>query len=371
MTQQPGKVLVVDDTPDNLDMLMMLLETQGYQVFQAKNGKRAIEVAHQERPDMVLLDVMMPGIDGFETCQRLKESEVTKHIPVIFMTALSDTEHKIKGFQIGAVDYISKPFQHQEVLARVKTHVTFYQQRKEIEALREQDRIYYENLSQVKDELMRTASHDLKSPLGNIMTSIFLLQDHISADDEQGIMLIETVQRGTDRMLNLITELLDVARIEAGYDLNQSSVNICNLLRQMTQEHMATANEKQIALTCQCDHSDLTLNIDETLVSRALQNLISNAVKYTPNDGQVTVTAHTTDHKVELKVIDTGLGIPEDALPQLFDKFYRVSTDRHLKESGTGLGLNIVQTIVEQHGGTIQVESKLGEGSTFTIALPR
>ncbi len=371
MTPQPGKVLIVDDMPDNLNILMIFLKTQGYQVFQSKNGEKALEIAYQERPDIILLDVMMPGIDGFETCRRLKESEITKHIPVIFMTALSDTEHKIKGFEIGAVDYIGKPFQYQEVLARVKTHVTFYQQRKEIEALREQDRIYYENLSQVKDELMRTASHDLKSPLGNIMTSIFLLQDHISTDDEQGQLLIQTVQRGADRMLNLITELLDVARIEAGYDLNQSDVNICYLLQQMIQEHRATAGEKQITLTCQCEQTDITLHIDEPLMSRALQNLISNAVKYTPEGGQVTVIAHTTDDNVELKVIDTGLGIPEDALPQLFDKFYRVNNARHLKENGTGLGLNIVQTIVEQHAGTIQVESILGEGSTFTIALPK
>lgn len=365
-----GMVLVVDDVPDNLDMLFIVLNTAGYNVEVARNGEAAIEIAQNVSPDIILLDVMMPGIDGFETCERLKALESTRDIPVIFMTALTETHHKIKGFEIGAVDFVTKPIQNREVVARVDTHLTMYRQRKEIERLREQDRAYFEKLLQIRDEVLRATSHDLKSPLGNIMISAYLLDEHLREDDEQGKRLLQSIQTGADRMLGLITDLLDIAAIETGLAIKKQPVSLYEFTKNSLDAFVPQAQSKSINLNLDCLDDDLTVVLDPRQMGRVLQNLLSNAIKYTPEGGNVELKAGYEDNTVVIRIIDNGFGIPPDDVPRLFEKFYRVNTDKHQTQEGTGLGLSIAKSIVEQHGGDIRVESELNQGSTFTITLP-
>ncbi|CAG0949769.1 partial Response regulator PleD, partial [Anaerolineae bacterium] len=168
MDERKGVILIVDDIPTNLEVLMQFLEGAGYEGLVATDGESAIEQVEYAPPDVILLDVMMPGIDGFETCRRLKANPVSSDIPVIFMTALSDTVDKVRGFELGAEDYITKPLHQEEVVARVTAHLTLHRQKQEIQALRQQERLYYERLAKIKDNILSTASHDLKNPLTSI-----------------------------------------------------------------------------------------------------------------------------------------------------------------------------------------------------------
>ncbi|NDJ59563.1 MAG: response regulator, partial [Chloroflexi bacterium] len=233
MTQAAAKnvVLIVDDIPTNLDVLLEFLQETGFEVLVATDGEDAIQKASYAQPDIILLDVMMPGIDGFETCRRLKATDATKDIPVVFMTALSDTVDKVKGFSIGAVDYITKPLQWEEVLARINTHLTIHRQRVEIERLREQDRRYYETLSQMKDDFVNATTHDLKNPLTVIFMSVDFLRKHGRVDDRDGREYLDHIELGAQQMHGLINDLLDLAKIETGTGLIKDEVNLVTFVR--------------------------------------------------------------------------------------------------------------------------------------------
>ena len=364
-----GTILIVDDIPTNLEVLSNVLENVGYKVLVALDGESAIEQIDYARPDIILLDVMMPGIDGFETCRRLKVNPQTEAIPVIFMTALSDVVDKVRGFEVGAADYITKPLQHEEVVARVGAHLTLYRQKQEIADLREQDRTYYEKLSALKDDLLSTASHDLKNPLAGMMSAIYLLRKHL-AGDEKALSYLTHLQEDADRMYDLIHDLLDLARLETGLALTREHVPLYDFLAANLQDFANAARNAGIELALDVPNEGISLLCDPRRLSQALHNLLSNALKYTPQGGKVILCARVEDAEIFIRVQDNGLGIPPEALPHLFDKFYRVSTNQHMAAAGTGLGLSIVKTIVEQHGGQIWVDSKLGKGSTFSLIFP-
>lgn len=363
-------ILIVDDYPVNVEILVELLSSSGYIVHVASNGSSALQIATEETPDLILLDIMMRGMDGFETCRHLKEDERTADIPIIFITALTETSDKLKGFQLGAVDYITKPIQPTEVLARVATHLMLYHQRREIERLREQDRIYFEKLSAMKDELMQIASHDLKNPLNTIIGALYLLEQHGILDDDKGKYFIEKIRHNVDRILKLIHDLLEIARIETGLALEKRYANLNPFLNNALDDFMLAAQEKNIRLIFSPLSQDIKIALDFERMTQVLQNLLSNAIKYNPAGGTVELSAEIVEHELFIHVSDTGLGIPADAMPHLFKKFFRVNLPEHLNQEGNGLGLPIVKTIVEQHGGHVMVNSVLGKGSTFTISLP-
>ncbi|MEP7286225.1 MAG: hybrid sensor histidine kinase/response regulator [Chloroflexota bacterium] len=370
MGEYKGVVLIVDDIPTNVGVLMEFLESSGYKVLVATDGESAIEQAEYAHPDIILLDVMMPGIDGFETCQRLKANETTHDIPVVFMTALSETVDKVRGFELGAADYITKPLQQEEVVARVNAHLTLYRQKQEIERLRQQDQIYYENLSLLKDKILNTASHDLKNPLTAILFAIDLARRYISTNDPRVIDKLNQIELETNYMRSLITNLLDLAQLETGIGTHIEAVSLRALLETNIDLALILAEKKHIALSRHLPARDVTFHCDSFQMGQVLQNLMSNAVKYTPEGGSIEVGGEAKESQVMIEVRDSGLGIPEADIPHLFEKFYRVNTQEHHAIPGTGLGLAIVQEIVQQHGGGIQVRSQLGVGSTFSVMLP-
>ena len=364
-----GTILIVDDMPTNLQVLTDLLVEEGFEVLVATDGESALEQASYAQPDIILLDVMMPGIDGFETCRRLKSQPDTLNIPVIFMTSLTDTINKVHGFEVGAADYVTKPLQHEEALARINAHLTLYRQRQEIERLHQQERRAFEQLSQMKDEILHTASHDLKNPISSITMSLHLLQRHLPAGDTEAQDYIHRIEGDVDRMLKLITNVLDLARLETGQALHKEAISLHYLLQENHSNFAAPAQQKDITLQLALPAEDVTLSLDPQRMSQVLQNLLSNALKYTPAGGTVTLEADMTASEVLISVRDSGLGIPAEDQPYVFDKFYRVKSAEHQQVSGTGLGLSIVKAIVEQHGGTIEVAST--QGAVFTVRLPR
>jgi two-component system sensor histidine kinase/response regulator len=362
-------ILLIEDDLANIEMLEYLLTNSGFKLVSATRGVAGIELAEETHPDIILLDIMMPGIDGFETCRRLKAKETTRDIPVIFITARTDTVDKVKGFKIGAVDYIIKPFQYEEVIARVRSHVIINRQRREIQNLREQDRVYYEKLSRMKDEVMNTASHDLKNPLTVILTSLNLLKRHGTMDDERGQELMAAVETSARQMRTLISDLLDLARIETGQGLLKQEVSLYDFLKALVDGITPLAEEKNITVRFMPPEADRKVTIDINRMGQVVNNLLSNAVKYTLEGGHVELVAQTRPSIVLLQVRDNGLGIPEKDLPHVFEKFYRIHREDYLVQDGTGLGLSIARSIVEQHGGEIWVESTLGEGTTFYVTL--
>jgi two-component system, sensor histidine kinase and response regulator len=372
MSDNNGTILIVDDTPANLDLLGAMLADEGYDVRPAINGQVALMAVRASLPDLILLDINMPGKNGYEVCQELKADEQTAEVPIIFLSALDEIADKVRAFQVGGVDYITKPFQFEEVLARVENQLTLYRQRREIEELREKERRYFEELNKMKDQFVNTVSHDLKNPINNIMGyAEMLLEDEDPIDDLDEIRdIVARILYSSQQMYALVTDLLDLAKIEAGMALTLNPVPLNKFLDEHVKDFELLARHKQIKLIYSPPETEIIVTIDSSRLGQVLSNLLSNAIKYTPEAGEVEIVTEIDGDYILIRIVDTGLGIPTEDVPHLFDKFYRVRREEHLTSEGTGLGLSIAKAIVEKHSGKIWAESELGAGSVFNIALP-
>ena len=368
-----GDILIVDDTPANLKLLSNILSQDGYRVRAARSGEMALDSVESAPPELILLDIKMPEMDGYEVCATLKANKDTANIPVIFISALNDIEDIIKAFDLGGVDYIMKPFKFREVLARVDSQLTLARQRRHIEEQRERDRQYYEALTRMKTQFVDGATHDLKNPLQLIMGFTSLLEEELTELGEEYTYLVEFVDGlkfAHKKMLSLVTDMLDLAQVGTGLSLKREPVDLVELLHNYFVATQMLSHGKKLEFVFTPPERDVALHLDSHYFGRALENLLSNAVKYTPEGGRIELAATLEEEMVVIRVIDNGPGIPEAAMTHLFDTFYRVQQEAHRDIEGTGLGLSIVKSIVEQHGGRVGVESKVGEGSMFSITLP-
>ncbi|NJL94989.1 MAG: response regulator [Anaerolineae bacterium] len=359
-----ANILVVDDTTANLDLLTALLESNGYLVRPAISGGLALAAIQNQRPDLILLDIMMPEMNGFEVCERLKADSDTAGIPVIFISALNETEDIVHAFEVGGSDYITKPFKRREVLARIENQLTVITQRDQIIN-------YYERLDRMKQQFIRSATHDLKNPLHVIYGYAAILEDMDGpAFERSGREFVEQMYGGIRKMQALITDMLELAQLQTGANVVLERVDLGLILQQVAQNFLPMAAGAGISLELALPPEPLPAQVDEKRIERALDNLVSNALKYTLPGGRVLLNAVRMKQQVVVSVQDTGLGIPEESLPHLFETFYRVPLESHIGIEGTGLGLSIVKALVEQNGGRVEVESTLDEGSTFFILLP-
>jgi len=423
---ETGLILVVDDTPTNLSVLSEALKGVGFTVAIETDGESAIEQVKYNPPDLILLDVIMPGLDGFETCQRMKASASTQDIPVIFMTALSDPMDKVKGLSIGAVDYITKPFQQEEVLARVRTHLqlrnltkTLEEQnivlKKEIEQRVEAERELNKTLNQLKaaqkqiiaqeklaslGSLTAGIAHELKNPLNLINNFAVIAADlcqellpeiepklktlpeselatirELLSDIEESVNSIN--QQG-QRADNIISSMLMHARQEGSKrQLTELNVLLAESIQFAVKSFRATLNKFSIEIETDYDKSIEQIEIIPQSLSRAFINLINNAC-YAANNKRkklspefkpkLTIKTQNLDQAVEIRIRDNGQGIPPELLDKIFEPFF---TTKPTGE-GTGLGLSMTHDIiVGQHQGEIKVESELGVYTEFIILLPR
>jgi len=384
-------ILIVDDNPTNLEVLSETLTRSGYQVSVAIDGESAIEQVKYHLPSLILLDIMMPGIDGFETCRRLKQNSASRDIPVIFMTALADTDHKVKGFSLGAIDYITKPFQREEVLARIEVQIRLQclskileyqnnllkreiQRREEIEILLRKSKEEAEKANQAKSEFLANMSHEVRTPLNGILGYAQILQTSKNLTDKErkGLNIIH--QCGT-HLLTLINDVLDLSKIEARkMELYATSFHFSSFLQGVAEIFSIRAEQKKISFICQFD-SDLPTGVyvDEKRLRQVLINLLGNAVKFTDR-GAVTFKVKLCGHrvgddseritKIRFQVEDTGVGISSDYLEKIFMPFEQVG-DLNNQAQGTGLGLAISQRILALMDSNIHVSSQSGEGSIF------
>jgi signal transduction histidine kinase len=379
MNDTGSRILVIDDNPTNLDVLSELLDKQNFVVLFALDGQSSLQRSESGQPDIILLDVLMPGMDGFEVCRRLKTNEKTKAIPVIFMTALSETVDKVKGFQLGAVDYITKPIEPEEVLARITTHLKI--RRLQCELHLKNEELYASNqqlqsalerereLSKLKSRFISIASHELRSPLATIQMTVDTL-DHYSSSmtEDRKKTFFERIKHSVNDITEILNNVLLLSKVEAeNYDFNPESTDVVTLCRYIL-EDIKVLSEGTHNILFSSPEESLQVIMDPKLMRHVLLNLLSNAIKYSYAGSSIHFDLFQHENNVVFRVRDKGIGIARADQLHLFDAFHR--GENVGKITGTGLGLSIVKQFVDLHHGTISVESRMNQGTTFTVMLP-
>ena len=401
----PGNILVVDDKPENLRLLSTLLSERGYQCRAVLNGSMALRAVQTKAPDLVLLDIMMPQMDGYEVCQKLKEDQETREIPVIFLSAKDEVFDKIKAFTLGAVDYISKPFQVEEVLARIENQLVLRRLQMQLKkqnvllqqeinsrlavekTLQEQNILLQKEISErqraelalqkTNQELARSnaeleqfasiASHDLQAPLATIANYAQLLEERDKDNlDAKAHQFIHKIVKGSSRMQKLIDDLLEYSRVSS----RGQKFEVCDCNR-ILEEVMANLQGVIHKNKASLSYSLMPVVMgDNSQLVQLFQNLISNAIKYHGDEPPVIeITSLNQNEYWLFAVRDNGIGIDPKYFSRIFQIFQRLHTQEAY--SGTGIGLAICQKILARHGGKIWVESELGQGATFYFTLPQ
>jgi len=367
-------ILIVDDTMLNLKLLSHVLENEGYKHVEAENGQEAIDLAEEHKPDLILMDIMMPEMDGYETVKKIKSRDGLEDIPVIFLSALSETDDKIQAFKYGGVDYITKPFQKEETLARIRTHLKIRMLQKQlndrIDILKDRE-VELSRLNKKKDDLVRMVSHDIKNPLTGIIGLVKLMRDTDEITTDERKHMLSVIENSGNNLLNMVREVLDrESKKKVPESLNVAEVPVVDLIERVILMNKAKSMLKEIDLTFSVDPSNLQAYLDQNKIEIAINNLVSNALKFTPARGSVSVSAYKNRSLLHIEIEDTGIGIPESMQDDLFENNIKYSRKGTGGEAGTGLGLDIVQLYVELHGGKIRVESTENEGTTFFIEIP-
>ena len=381
-----AKVLIVDDTPENLRLLRQALEPEGYSILVASNGEGALKIAGSAHPDLILLDVQMPGMDGFETCHRLKQDETTQDIPVIFVTAEAETESVVEGFCVGGVDYIIKPFKNEEVLIRVQTHLKIdhlYQAllASNIKLKEMQNQLILKEKLASMGNLVAGVSHEINSPVGAIigaadvasrcLTKIMDIYEEASGTIREGAEFkkvlrvlkdsVQNVATAGERIDRIVRNLRKFARLDedAFQKVNlheglDSAVELC--------EHQLKSN---ISIEKAFGEVPPILCFPGEL-NQIFMNLLLNAIQAIETQGTIRIETSSEENNAYVKISDTGVGIPDDEVNKIFDPGFTTKG----VGVGLGLGLSISYDIAQKHRGEITVESEVGKGSTFTLRVP-
>lgn len=370
-TGAPGLLLVVDDDESNRDVLSRRLGIQGHIVKTASNGPDALRIVGEQPFDLVLLDIMMPEMDGYEVLSRLKENVESQQIPVIMISALSEVQSVVRCIEAGAEDYLTKPFDSTLLKARVSASLEKKRGRDRETVLFEQLQANYKKLQEVerlRDDMRNMIVHDLRTPLTSVIVGVEMLEKQGDLNEVQREMMTIAVGGGKT-LLGMINDLLDVEKMESGStQLQYSEVTAESLVASAIEQVVSLAQECDTTLLADIEDDLPSFPADEQMLSRILVNLIANAIKFTPG-GAVTVTASEAGSStIRFAIRDTGDGIPSEAFERIFEKFGQLGSKTRV---GTGLGLAFCKLAVEAHGGRIEVESKPTVGSTFSFTIPR
>jgi two-component system sensor histidine kinase/response regulator len=360
-------ILIVDDTATNIQLVAALLDPMGYELSFANSGADALEQVKETKFDLILLDIMMPEMDGIEVARRLKTDPDYRNIPIIFLTAKSDDDSLVEGFEVGAADYVTKPFSPPELIARVQTHLEL---KRTQDQLRQNNRELAEAM-QMKNRLLGIASHDLKNPLSAISGFANMLERNTTVQSSQELTdMVHFITRASNRMMELISELLDTAALEMGkMKLNLKTCFPTYLLNQSIQENSFNAEKKSQELVFNGTNSE-QLVADSKRLKQVFDNIISNAIKYSPKNAKIQISLEKNADYLEFRVSDQGPGFSQEDQEKLFGYFQRLSARPTDHESSTGVGLAIVKQIVDLHQGQILLEKTTSEGSTFLVTLP-
>ncbi len=363
-------ILVVDDTQDNLDLLEFALRRKPVKMLRASSGFECLDVARDQNPDVILLDIQMPGMDGFETLKRLREGELTAKIPVILLTAQKKDPVSIeKGLQLGADLYLTKPIDTEELLVRTRMLVRIRRAETELE--------------RIKADFMAMLVHDMRNPILIIKSFLELLleDENMKFLSEDLKMIAGSALNSSSTMLNLINDILDLSKYESGnVPLQKLPQQIVNVVDDVLQQMVIQCRQKNITVKKHIMKDLPQVLIDGAKMGQALMNIVGNALKFTPPGGTIAVSAEYTNEAVseegiggqmvQIIVSDSGIGIPQAEIPHVFDRYKQLSTAGLIRQKGTGLGLAICKLIIDAHGGKIKITSEVGKGTTVRIFVP-
>jgi len=360
-------VLIVDDTPENIALVSSIMKGV-CRTRVAISGEKALGIAFSsDPPDLILLDIMMPGMDGYEVCRRLKADPGSSDIPIIFLTSKSQMEDETRGFELGAVDYITKPISPPILVARVKTHLDLQRQKRLLQES-------YEHLVELegwRDNLVHMIVHDLRGPLTAVIGNLdFLKSFEMSNFTNEGKEVVEIARSAAQALVEMTSSVLDVSRMEStDMQLNVTECDLVEIAREVAARFASLSGNRKILVRLPSE--PVRLIADPDLISRVVQNLLGNALKFTPKSGEIVLGVESDADKVRVSVKDSGPGIPPEYQDRVFDKFFQVEARQQGKKYSTGLGLTFCKLAVEAHAGRIGVKSELGQGSTFWFELQR
>jgi two-component system sensor histidine kinase/response regulator len=355
-----ARILVVDDQEANVQVLGNMLGVLGFEIVPVTSGEDALKRLAARPADLVLLDVLMPGVDGFEVCRRIRAQPALAEIPIIFLSAADDKTFIVRALEAGGVDYVTKPFNQAELVSRVRTHLALKQTR---------DRL--RNLAEDKDELLGILAHDLKNHLGGMQMSAQLLHDRARQLDDQRLLKVSSnVLQASDQMFSFVKEFLANAAADRGLTINLAPVSLADAAAGAVQHHAESARRKGLAL-----HGDFPPDFplvlgDPAALDQVIDNLVSNAVKFSPPGKSVWLAVGVApDGRPECRVRDEGPGCDEQDLAAMFTRYRRLSARPTGGEPSTGLGLSIAKRYAEAMNGELHCESEPGRGATFVLRL--
>ncbi len=368
-----GRVLVADDEEMNRRMLRDILESQGHQVTLAEDGQQALEKVFAEPPDVILLDIMMPKMDGYEVCNRLRKDSRTAHLPILIITALKDRAERLKGIRAGANDFLIKPIDAEEIRLRVKNAVLV----KHLYDKVQETLVKLRELETLRDNLTHMIVHDMRSPLMGVSGSFEIIAHEKGRLSPTQMEFVTMGQHACRELIEMVTSLLDVGRMEAGkMPLSRVSCDISEMAQTAVDSVAVLVRKKKLTLRVTGDSA--SADVDRDIIHRVFVNLLGNAIKFSAEGGTIGIGVSSTGPAVRVTVTDQGPGVPPECHQRIFDKFGQLGSRKENREHSTGLGLTFCKLAVEAHGGQIGVESpstgpragEVGAGSTFWFSLP-
>ena len=361
------KVLIVDDVVSNVLLLKILLTNEKFQVCTASNGKDCIEISRKEHPDLILLDVMMPDLNGFDTAVILKKGEDTKDIPIIFLTALNTPQDLVHGFQVGASDFLTKPFNKEELVMRVTQQISLVAAKRIIEQQNQELRATLNN----RDKMYSVIAHDLRSPMASIRMVLNLVVASASPETvgEEIYNLLDQANRESEEVHDLLDNLLKWTKSQTGrLNVVKQELELNDIIPGVVEIFDTIAATKHIKLELKSESDSLKVEADNDMLKTVVRNFLSNAIKFSPADSTIEIAMTKENEFAKVSVRDHGVGIASNRLDSIFHK--GETTYGTGGEEGSGLGLQLCQDFARKNGGDCTVESVEGEGSTFSVLIP-
>jgi signal transduction histidine kinase len=351
-----ASVLVVDDNEDNRDMLSRRLKKQGYSVSVAEDGHIALDMIAAEKFDLILLDIMMPGISGMDVLKKLRETFTVADLPIIMATAKDQSEDIVAALKLGANDYVTKPLDFPVVLARVQTQLAL------------------KRLSKLKDDFLRIASHDLKNPLTVVLGTVKMVQRHVppgSTMTPEAHELLSKITKRSVEMQNIIEDFLDFQALQDGrLNLNKAGISLNDIAHEAKDSNNEYAASKEVELVLELNPELPMVQADSARLTQVVRNFVSNAIKFGPRGSRVVIRTRTDSNSLILEVSDSGAGLTEEDMSKVFYQYAKLSNKPTGGEKSSGLGLSIAKQMIDLHAGQIGVFNNPGGGATFWFSLP-
>jgi len=358
----PARILVVDDQPANIQVVGAALGRLGHEIIPASDGPTALRRLALRPPDLILLDLLMPEMDGCEVCRRVRANPEWKDIPVIFLSAADDKDFIVRALESGGVDYITKPFNQAELISRVRTQLALKSA---------SDRL--KQLAEDKDELLGILAHDLKNHLGGMQMSAQLLRDRairLGNEDARTTQLADNIAHSSGQLLAFVKEFLANAAAEHGDILKPAMLNLSDVAAAAVQQYQEAAQRKQMDIQTSLPAEGTGVVADASALAQVIENLLSNALKFSPPGKVILVSVTSGPAHVDCRIQDQGPGFTADDKARMFRRYVRLSARPTGGEPSTGLGLSIVRKLVRAMDGELICESTPGEGATFIVRLP-